>query len=96
MKRTLTALGLAGAALALCPVPALADGPADVVPTVKDAVANTGEKLKDPQAVVQDTQYALGVATTALNQSAEGTDTALAGAGGGLENGTPARLPIGG
>ncbi|MFE2328332.1 hypothetical protein ACFXD5_31245 [Streptomyces sp. NPDC059385] len=86
MKRTLAALVLSGgAALALTPVAAHADGMAQGVPLTE----RVGDIVDHPAQAVQDTKTAVGVTTQAAGSATKATDTSLAGAGGALSAGLP-------
>ncbi|OEJ32404.1 hypothetical protein [Streptomyces subrutilus] len=86
MKRTLSALVLSGgAALALTPVAAHADEPAEAPPVAGRVL----EIVDHPGQTVQDTKTALGVTAAAAGSATKATDSSLSGAGNALSGGLP-------
>ncbi|WP_329384159.1 hypothetical protein OG625_22750 [Streptomyces sp. NBC_01351] len=87
MKRTLAALVLSGgAALALTPIAAHADGG---MPQGVPLTERVGEIVDHPGQAVQDTKTAVGITTQAAGSATKATDSSLAGAGSALHAGLP-------
>ncbi|MFF3678922.1 hypothetical protein ACFYYS_33755 [Streptomyces sp. NPDC002120] len=77
MKRTLAALVVTGgAALALTPVAAHADGPAAQAPPVVDRVVDI---VDHPARTVHDAKTAVAVTSSAAGNAAGATDASLTG-----------------
>ncbi|MFE2141100.1 hypothetical protein ACFXA3_04970 [Streptomyces sp. NPDC059456] len=87
MKRRLTALVLtSGAALALTPVAAHADGPTIEGQPVTQRI---GHIANHPGQAVDDTKTALAVTASAAGSATKATDASLTGAGTALSSGLP-------
>ncbi|WP_327283892.1 MULTISPECIES: hypothetical protein [unclassified Streptomyces] len=83
MKRRLAALVLtSGAALALTPVAAHADGP--TLEAAAPLARRVGDVVDHPAHAVQDTKTAVGVTASAARSATKATDSSLAGAGSAL------------
>ncbi|MEV7525095.1 hypothetical protein [Streptomyces sp. NPDC091371] len=90
MKRTLAALVLSGgAALALTPIAAHADGMPQGMPQGVPLTERVGDIVDHPGQAVQDTKTAVAITTQAAGTATKATDSSLAGAGGALNAGLP-------
>ncbi|MCB5168468.1 hypothetical protein LG634_27050 [Streptomyces bambusae] len=78
MKRTLAALGLAGAALALAPAAHAAGTTEESVPGA-DAVSQIMELTDDPNQTLAEAQTAFVAADESIGTAAEGAFPAVAG-----------------
>ncbi|MCX4543045.1 hypothetical protein [Streptomyces sp. NBC_01565] len=93
MKRGLAALVLSGgAALALTPVAAHAEGPEIKGPPITQRV---GEIVDHPGSAVRDTKTAVGAAATAVGSTTQATEGSLSGAGPALKSGLPHAPKVG-
>ncbi|MEV7726938.1 hypothetical protein AB0P15_19595 [Streptomyces sp. NPDC087917] len=93
VKRTLSALLLGGAALALAPTVAqAADGPNIQGPPIAKRV---GDIVDHPAQTVQDTKTAVNVTAGGVKSAGEATDTSLSSAGTALGAGLPKPPKVG-